>query len=350
MQADYRSAHHLREAKRQQHLCACLCLWCSILSVTILLICITVGLRYSGSRDELQYSSTVGDTRLVSYSPALCTGGQMSISVPGYRGGMYFLDEEPPLSTWNILWLTGSFVIEPYYVYDYYDFYATTGVYVTWVFHLNPGSSITTRSCLSNDIEGAGANFAVIQGSHEYNRWIGSYSGYEATLDYCGSGANPRYTFNATENAYYSVVYYATIGAPKINLFLTINRTEYSPADFSGMPNCTLASNGTCTAESQSSSRYILFQTTTGENNITQVQQFTLNWKCYSRDGVYVVFFFFPLIILGLLFCGCFGIYCLCARFCCHSSYTELGEDHTHVHAQPVCEKKPPPPYSAGPL
>ena len=163
-------------------------------------------------------------------------------------------------------------------------------------------------------------------------------------LAYCGSGQTHVYTYTVDKEAEYYVVYYATSGAPQINLGVNINRTEYSLKDLFGMPNCTFFSDGNCSAESQSSSRYVLFQSTQwpADPNITGVFTFFLDWACYRRDYVYLMIFFLPLIILVLLLFGCFGIYLRRLR----SSYSELHEDHTHIHSLPLYERVPPP-YSA---
>lgn len=355
MHTDYYS-DHLHKDKHRRHACACVCLWCSILFLTILLVCVTVGIRYTGSHSVLEYSSSVGDTHLFGYSPYLCTGSQVSVASDGSYpvATMYFLDEEPPLSTSNFVGFAGIFSFNVADDYDLYDYEPGSTVYAAWQYHLNPGSVIKAASCV---LSGGAANFFIVQGTSNYNKWTHSLNQHYAYavigIQACFSGSNLIYSFSIEDEGYYYVVYSAQTSAiPTITLGLSINRTEYSTEDVSGMPNCTIPTSGnySCSAQSLSSSKYVLLEAAIQTSlSVTTLQYFTYQWACDSHDGAYVLIFFLPLIILALLFCGCFGVYCVC-DYLCRPKYGELREDHPDIHAKHVSEKPPPPPYSAGPL
>ena len=307
----------LREDKHQQQRSGLLvCMLCSLVFVTIVLICVTVGLRLSGSRNVLTYQSTVGDTRLIGFDGTFCSGGEMDVgeSPSGYVGNMYFLDAEPPLTAINYLVLAGSFYINTGLEnYDFYSYETTGIVYVSWQFHLYPGSVIATQSCVSGGV----ADFIVIQGNSNYNSWlrrlVNSYYAYDAALAPCGSLQNPVFTFSINEEADYYVVYYATSGNPLIRMRLYVNRTEYEPSQ---PPSCTLNNNGTCTAEAQSSTQYVLLETGRPNNaTITYVQSLNLVWRCDAKDGVYAAIFFVPVVVLTLICCGFFVVFCVSGHY-----------------------------------
>ena len=220
------------------------------------------------------------------------------------------------LTAINYLVLNASFYLDTGLVdYDFYS-YETTGVvvYASYQFHLYPTSVIATQSCVS----GGNANFIVIQGHLDFNSWVrrvtDSYYAYEAPLVACGSLRNPIYTFTITEEAYYYVVYNATSGSLLVRMRLFVNRTEYKPSQ---PPSCSLGSDGTCSAEAQSSTQYVLLQTGRPNNAtlLTSVQSLNLAWRCDAKDCVYAAIFFVPLIVLTLIFCGYFGIFCLCGHY-----------------------------------
>lgn len=281
----------------------------------------------------------------------------MTIGHPGHDGSMLiFMDKKPELTSWNILHLTGSFQIDSKYIetYHFYAYEASTLAFLSWQFHLHPGSVITTTSCVIPDSTSSRANFALVKGHKNYIRWPYSppiYSSFIFSLEQCSSGENEQRQYTINEEDYYYVIFSITTGMPMIRLAMTINRTEFSASG--GSPNCTV-SNGdlSCSTRSDSLSRYALLQVGTPSLlTITAVDYVTLQWTCDPKVNAYLLIFFIPLTVLVTSLLICFGIYQLCKQ---HHRYkhrhSRQNNSDAYTNRGAAISDVPPPPYTTLPI
>lgn len=333
-ESDYHTPPPLRVSRskrileRKSTACMCACFW--VVLVVLVMFCVTVGLRVTGSRDVYDYDQILGDTTLVQFDPLYCNGIKLiSFDAPA---SLYLLSERPPLTGWSNISLEGSFVIKDYkdYVDDYgwYDYgeYAINVDYITWSFSLNKGSLIDLSVCL-DDVQSseAGARFILLRGSNTYNNWRNDLKvneEYSYYLQSC-SGAFidkiPTIKVSSDDEYYFIFLSSSDSNDPHVNLTISLRRTEYVvSSNISKSLMCTTGSDNTedsCTVSVpyRGKQKYSVIQTTNQETNkVKYGSTVALKWKCLSRSWVYASMFACPVIFFTTLF---ISMYCIIVYF-----------------------------------
>ena len=312
---------------------ACMCTTISVVLVVAVFLGVSIGLRVTGTRNSVDFKETLGDTRLIRFDPYYCEG--MHLDSPKANATMYLLDQKPPLSGWSNITIDGSFVIddvdtyfEYYGWYGYGDYVEEDIQFVAWQFHLNSGSTFKLETCI--DTSYADSYFYLVKGKSNYAYWASSLQDNTliSTIPACSeSPLLVNQPITASDEYYF--IFYApdqlTV-SPRVNLTLSLYRTEYT-VDSKQASSCTTTTNtGSCSlAVPLGSHKYALLQTTNKETkSIKYGSKVSLTWICQSRDWIYVVIFFCPVIFFVLLFTA---MYCVFVFFSSRKlrSYETLG-------------------------
>ena len=104
-------------------------------------------------------------------------------------------------------------------------------------------------------------------------------------------------------------VFYASEGQPKVNMSLYLNRTEYSVDDAN--PSCTAEHNKPCCIgiPLHQYQYAVIITNNTSTDDIKYGDEINLIWKCISRDWIYVIMFFIPVLFLGTLFIAMYFVF-----------------------------------------
>lgn len=317
-ESDY---HTPRNGKRKRAILernstACLCMIFSIVAVIIIMLSVALGLRFTGTRDVLSYTVTLGDTQLITFNSFFCQGVYLESNMRS--ADMYVTGKYPPLSGRSDIFLSASFQITDYTEYvDYYGWYDFGEIYynkeidyVTWNFRLYKGSVIELTACLTSQGNGD-AKFFLVKGRRKYSLWKDNpnkYSEGHYTINPC-FGLIDKFMYEVNDSDEFYFVFYASEGQPKVNISLYLNRTEYSVDDAN--PSCTAEHNKPCCIDIplHQYQYAVIITNNTSTDDIKYGDEINLIWKCISRDWIYVIMFFIPVLFLGTLFIAMYFVF-----------------------------------------
>ena len=193
----------------------------SVLLVVVLIITITVSVRYTASNytddDGLQYAGT--DTRIIPVSGNLCEGLRLTVNnaQSGYTASLSVLNSRPKLTGSETFAFSGDFHLGRR-DYEYYYFY------------MYPGSSFTVSACISNGYT-AYATFNMIKGNSRFNSWIDEPFNVKDSFQVnapCTNGNNNSHTYRVTKEDYYYLIFDADYSqATQLSFYASFHRTRY---------------------------------------------------------------------------------------------------------------------------
>ena len=335
-ESDYhtpRTGRRLRLLERKS--AACMCTSCAVFFVLVVVLAVTVSLKFTGNRGSFDYQETLGDTRLIPFNPSYCQA--IHLESRDTDANMYLLDDKPPLNGWSNITFDTSFVIKEYTEYEdnygWYDYgddddYIVDIDYVTWNFHLNRGSEIYIDACHEGTQDDS-ATIVIIDGKSSYANWqqeIENLIGYQ--IPQCSTGNVLKVNrIVGTSNEYYFVFYSPTDSSPQVNASINLFRTEYTVNNNNNIPSCSIAmpTNSCQIKVPLGGQKYALIQIgDTESSKVKYGDKASLTWVCVSRSWVYLLIFAVPVLFFTLLFVS---MYCIIMVFWNRKlkSYQTLG-------------------------
>lgn len=318
-ESDYHTPTSRKKAILERNSTACLCLLVTIVVLTVALLFLVVGLRLTRAHNKEMYKITRGDTQLIKVNSHFCQAIDLIVLTQNVPLKMTLLNKEPQLLGSNNFTLNADFPITDFidyrYEFGWYDYVEQTETivnYVTLSYQLYTGSDIQLSACISSD-EGE-AELHFIEGKSNYQKWTNSFEGrYSNVLPIpsCdSSNLNFAHTIDRSERYY--LVFKSITEEPFINITLMLIRTEYTVNINDQVSSC-INNNSDCSLPLSLSVKpyYALIETIATEtSNYGKAVDFT--WRCQSRDWMYVIIFFIPLIFGFILFTS---MYCIFVYF-----------------------------------
>ena len=295
------------------------------------------GSYVGGSAADSSYSP--GDTRLYSYSPFFCMGGDLdygNLSPDPENASLYLLPSKPPLKH------TNSFYVNKTNIQISSDYWKH------WSFYLYPGSQIVVFACAEDSLQNF--DLHLIRGNGNYKSWDNNpRSKYVITTEKvlpCSSNPSTKKIIYKvqSEDMYYVVLennYYISAEA---TLSLHVNRTGYVP---NGTPNCT-GVTGCSYYTSDNKIKYALV-TTSDPTDSDWERNIEVYYSCVPLIANYVLVTVVPfLAVVGLCIAVVVVIsICVVVKRKKRTGYQTLDSSLPAVTVQPTEPSKPaPPPYN----
>lgn len=340
---------------------ACVFYMVLLLAFVVVLFIVSISIRFSGIHNEVAYSVTLGDTQLIPFNNFWCEGITVASSGtnvgPHLKLSLYLLPQQPSLTARNYFVIKGSFLIDQTVSQnaERYGWYATEGSdYVSWQFHLYPGSTFALDACLQS---GGAAEFLLLQGVDNFRKWVSTDEEeviQRLRLPFCSSGSEiyPRNLVFTSENddEYFFVFVSLDETPPHVDVTMIFNRTEYSVKEFKGLPNCTITSNQaqSCILPNPTYAyNYALLVASDDSDSSENLAYGTIvdfQWLCTARGASYAIIFFIPFLILAVAGCGVLCFY-LAKKRRVHN-YEVLHSNDRTTGAPAYSQLPPPPPYT----
>ena len=296
------------------------------LFVTSVILATTLSVRLTSYRSSLSFSFTLGDTYLFRIHDIFCNQATLVLNTANVNSSMYLLSEKPPQTKSHFEikanLAVGGTESNHYGAYEYTnDLGASGSAYVAWRFYLYAGSAVELDACL---ISGNSVHYIIIEGDSNFDKWKldpsnQQYYLYDDEISGCGSGLSPLdlfpFTNDKNSNTYY-FIFYSESGQSSIDFVLTMNRLEYSVAQYTNLTNCTAEgkSNSFCKVDvAYGNYAYTMIEVSleSSSDSLTYGDPVSVEWVCDPRDWIYVIIFFVPLITI-MSFVGVAYVYCYC--------------------------------------
>ena len=264
------------------------CIGFFLLATFIIVLSISLSIRYNDYDSTGDNGYAPGDTRIISYSRSFCEGLTLSGTD---TATLYLLDSTPPLS-------------DPSYPVSE-TFNPTVGyssnIYI--YFYLHKGSQAEVTYCLDY---GGLLEFAIIKGKDNFNEW--KYEGgsshteqYFTVSNDCSSGSRSfSYTVVSGDTYYFA---FGNTGYDSVRLTASLNlkRTEYLPNQVEVHDSCTSGSILDCTVSVPYGSDYVALLEVDGNDYLPPVDGLYFSWSCKPRVWIYVLIVLVPLLFVFIV-------------------------------------------------
>lgn len=264
------------------------CIGMVILVTFIILLSVSLSVRYHDYDSNSDNAFAAGDTRILSYSSSFCDG----LTLTGDDSAtLYLLRSTPPLSGPTNIFSTKFEPSNPPDSYKYLYYY------------LYPGSKMEMTYCLSGSSGWSGFfTFALIKGKSNFNDWEDDGSSSHTLKQFtvesqCPSSKSFYYNFTS-EDTYYFVFDNLGPNTFSLDASLVLNRTEYLPNEVSVYDSCDISFVDDCSVSVPYQSDYVALLEVSSQSVVGPDSNLYYNWSCNPRVWIYVLIVFLPLLFV----------------------------------------------------
>ena len=258
-----------------------------ILITFIIVLSVSLSIRYNDYDTDSDTAFAPGDTRILSYSSVFCDGLTMS---GDDSATLYLLRSTPPLSGPS---RNFSATFETYNPADSYKYL---------YYYLHPGSKMEMTYCLSGTT--GSLTFALIKGKSNFHSWEddgdGSHTLTRFTVNNdCSSGPPQSFSYVFTSgDTYYFVFDNLQLSPVNLDATLALNRTEYLPNEVSIYDSCSIFYNDECSVSVPYQSGYVALLEVNSEDTVGFDSNLHYAWSCNPRVWIYVLIVLLPLLFV----------------------------------------------------
>ena len=252
----------------------------------IIVLSVSLSIRYNDYDSNSDNAFAPGDTRILSYSSSFCDGLTLS---GDDSATLYLLRSTPPLSGPTNNFSTKFEADNPADSYKYLYYY------------LYPGSKMEMTYCLSGT--SGPLTFALIKGKSNFNSWEDDGNSYHTLTQFTVS--NPcsqsiaKFPFVFTsEDTYYFVFDNLRLRSVSLNATLVLNRTEYLPNQVSIYDSCNILLYGQCSVSVPYRSGYVALLEVNSDDTGEPDSNLHYSWSCNPRVWIYVLIVLLPLLFV----------------------------------------------------
>ena len=260
-----------------------------ILVTFIILLSVSLSVRYHDYDSNSDNAFAAGDTRILSYSSSFCDG----LTLTGDDSAtLYLLRSTPPLSgptnTFSAKFDSGN----PPDSYKYLYYY------------LYPGSKMEMTYCLKGSSGSTGSlTFALIKGKSNFNDWeddlSSSHTVKQFTVNNSCSSPKSFYHNFTSEDTYYFVFDNLGLNIISLDATLVLDRTEYLPNEVSVYDSCDISFLvDDCSVSVPYQSDYVALLEVSSQSVVGPDSNLYYNWSCNPRVWIYVLIVLLPLLFV----------------------------------------------------